>query len=124
MNYEIFKSENGKYMVVQVKGPMSRDLAIEIALELDKKRKMLNVNNMLYDLRDSENVESVTSNYFFAYEDMEKLNLDKSARVAILTSPSDSSHDFIETVIKNAGYNVCQFKEEKLAIAWLEEGNR
>jgi hypothetical protein len=121
MKYKIFKSENNRYIVVQVVEPMSRDLAIEIAIEVDKKRKEFNIKNLLYDMRSSKNVESITTNYFFAYEDLKKINIDKSMRVAILANPSDDSHDFVGTAIRNAGYNVCLFKEERLAVGWLEE---
>jgi hypothetical protein len=39
----------------------------------------------------------------------------------MLTSPNDKSHDFIETVLRNAGYDVKLFVNESEAITWLEE---
>jgi hypothetical protein len=51
---------------------------------------------------------------------MGELNLDRAARVAILVRPDDISHNFVETVSRNAGYNVRVFRERKAAIDWLE----
>ena len=52
---------------------------------------------------------------------MGDLNFARSAHVAILVSPDDRSHDFIETVNRNAGYNVRVFRDADAAISWLEE---
>jgi len=51
---------------------------------------------------------------------MPKLGLQRDVKYAILTSPTDESHNFIETVCKNAGYIVKVFSDKNSAIAWLE----
>ena len=52
----------------------------------------------------------------FAYKDMQLAEgIDLNAIVATLVSPDDHSHDFIETVSRNAGLNVTLFTDLDLA---------
>ena len=120
MGYTISVSEDGKYLRVQVNEPMTRKLAGRIGQEMNATGAEHNLKCYLYDLRNAPNVESPATNYFFAHEDTVALRLDKSVRSAILVSPDDRSHDFAETVLLNAGYNVRLFGDEAAAIAWLE----
>lgn len=56
----------------------------------------------------------------FAYEDIiAPPGIDKKARVAILASPEDHSHDFVETATRNAGLDVTLFRDRGLAIRHL-----
>ena len=75
----------------------------------------------LFDVRGCPNIEQPHKTYKYTYDEMKTLNLDRVARVAILASPNDKSHDFVETVNVNAGYNVKLFKEANAALSWLEE---
>jgi hypothetical protein len=95
---------------------------MEIGVQLTIRGKELNILRYLYDLRNAPNIESVTSNYEFAYKEMPKSPLDANATVALLADPEDRSHDFVETVMRNAGFNVRLFSEKEEAVAWLEKG--
>jgi hypothetical protein len=121
MSYEISLSGNGTYVHVRVTEPMTRDLARRIALEANAHSSVHAVKRFLYDMRGAPNVETVFSNYQYANEDMASLQLERSARCAILVRPDDHSHDFVETAIRNAGYQVRLFTVEAEAIAWLAE---
>ncbi len=79
-----------------------------------------NLSRFLFDMRTVPNGETTLTNYLFAYEDMAQLKLSRVARSAILVSPDDQSHQFVETVTRNAGYNVRMFTDEAAAVAWLE----
>ena len=48
-------------------------------------------------------------------------DIDRNARVAVLRSPGDHSHDFIETVSRNAGLHVKLFTDRAKALAHLLE---
>ena len=119
MSFKIALSENGTHLRVRVDEPMSRTLATEIAEALTKLAEKHGVKNYLYDVRNAPNVESVIDNYTFAYEDMSKMEIDREANVAILIREDDTSHDFVETALRNAGYNVRTFDDEAAALAWL-----
>jgi hypothetical protein len=82
--------------------------------------RKLGIRRYLVDLRKSRNVESLLDGYQFAYQDMpQQPEIDRSARVAILVSPGDHSHDFIETVSRNSGLDVTLFRDYEQAIAHL-----
>jgi hypothetical protein len=121
MTKEIKVSDSGKYIIVCVNEDMTRSLAESLGLEAMHLGNRKNINKYLYDLRNSRNKESVNANYIFANQDLKRLEPNPSNKIAMLTSPNDKSHDFIETVLRNAGYDVKLFVNESEAITWLEE---
>ena len=67
-----------------------------------------------------KNTDSILGSFEFAYSDMINTEeIDKNPRGAILVSPFDHSHDFIETVLINAGLNVKLFRDPDLAKSFL-----
>lgn len=82
--------------------------------------KKLEINRYLLDLREARNVDSPVNGYKFAYDDMpNEPMIDRKARVAMLVSPEDHSHDFIETVAQNTGLDVTLFRDYEQAIQHL-----
>lgn len=77
------------------------------------------MDRFLFDLRAARNVESISASYQYAYRDMPAMQISRSARSAVLVSPGDHSHDFMETLCRNAGYNVSIFTNANEAVAWL-----
>ena len=74
----------------------------------------------LADVREAPNVASTFNQFNLAYEELPIMNLHKGSKIALLVSPDDLSHDFIEILFRNAGY-VCQrFVDEDEAIGWLK----
>ena len=121
MNYTITTSDNGKYLICQVSGEITVDLAREFTKELNRLSRTLNIKRFLNDVREATNALSTLQNYNFAYKDMAEMNLQREACSAILVGPADKSHDFVGTVTQNAGYNVRIFHDEGSAIAWLDD---
>lgn len=121
MSFEIKVSDSGKYIVLRVNENMTRELAERLGTEALYLGSKENITCYLYDLRNSVNVESINANYIFANQDMKKLETNPSNKIAMLTSPSDRSHDFVEIVLRNAGFNVKLFVDEAEALTWLEE---
>ena len=121
MTKEIKVSDNGKYIIVRVNEDMTRTLAESLGLEAMHLGIKKNLSKFLYDLRNSRNKETINANYIFAKQDLKRLDPNPANKIAMLTSPNDKSHDFIETVLRNAGYNVKLFIVEEEAIIWLEE---
>lgn len=113
-------SDDQKYIICRVTGPMGADTAREFGQAMDALSRDRHVDRFLTDVRNAINVSGVLDNYRFAHEDM--TDFQRTARSAILTAPGDRSHDFVETVARNAGYIVRIFDDEETAVAWLEEG--
>lgn len=113
-------SADGKYIIQTITGEMTRSLALQYNLEAHARGAEVGLDRYLVDLRNARNVEPVTSNYEFAYGDMQETpGIDKYARVAVLVSPDDHSHDFIEIVAHNAGLDVTLFCDLGSAIKHL-----
>lgn len=121
MKYDISLAPSGKYVICRVYEPVTTETALEFGKAAAAASKLHNVCCQLYDVRWVRNVNSVHLNYDFAYHDMQQFELESSNRAAILADPMDHSHDFVEIVSRNAGYNVRIFTDERQAIEWLEE---
>lgn len=121
MSYNITLSEDGQYIISRMTGPVTAELARESSMELHRMCREHNIKRVLTDVRDVPNTLNISQNYEYAYKDMEELGLQRDVRVAILASPDDRSHDFVETVSRNAGYNVRVFHAENAALAWLNK---
>ena len=121
MTKEIKVSDNGKYIIVRVNEDMTRALAESLGLEAIHLGDRKNINKYLYDLRNSRNKESINANYIFANQDLKRLEPNLSNKIAMLTSPEDQSHDFVETVLRNVGHDVLIFNNEEKALTWLLE---
>lgn len=121
MNYEVKVSDSGKYIIVRVNTDMTRTLADQTGLEATHLGKKNNINLFLYDLRNSINKETVNANYIYAKQEVQKIEPDYANKIAMLVSQNDKSHDFVETVLRNAGHNVLIFHDEEKALSWLLE---
>jgi hypothetical protein len=121
MDYEAGLSEDGSHIVVRVNKPITRQLAFEFNQAAAKLALEHDLDAYLFDLRGVVNVESPTYNYMIAYEDAPQMAFSRTARIAVLHDPGDTSHQFVETVALNAGYNMKLFTAEQDALAWLGE---
>jgi len=123
MSYTIKPSEDGKYIVLKHWGELTSALAMERNLEAHALGAELGITRYLVDGTESRNVDTVTKTYKFAYEDIKiPPGINQNARIAMLVSPEDHSHDFVETVTRNAGQDVTLFRDREKAIDHLLKG--
>ncbi len=119
MAYNITPSDDGKYIIMKVTGDFNRKLAIQYDLESHALGKSLGISRYLVDLTEARNTNTTVEDYEFAYRDMKTPEIDRTAVVAVLVSPGDHSHDFTETVTRNAGLNTKLFTDRDRAIRHL-----
>jgi len=120
MKYTITPSTDGKYIILKVKGEINRETVLQPNLEAHALAKKLGIKRHLVDVTEAKNTDSILHSYEFAYDDMiNTKGIDKNAIVAILVSPTDISHDFIETVLRNAGLHVKLFRDLNAAKLFL-----
>jgi hypothetical protein len=100
---------------------LTRESALTNNIEAHALGRQLGINRYLSDLTDCRNVESPVEDYTFATADMDIEAIDHLARVALLVAPDDHSHDFIETVFRNAGLNVTIFRSREAAEEFLRK---
>jgi len=123
MDYEIYPSDNGQYIVLEVHGEINREIAMQQNLEAHSLGKELGISRYLVDVRSAVNTDRFLDKHEFAYKDMVQTEgIDKGAVVATVVSEGDSSHDYIETVSRNAGFNVTMFTDIEEAKAFLTGG--
>lgn len=72
------------------------------------------------EIKSTKNVDSTLEQYEFVHSDMMRSSgVDKYARVAALVRTNDSSHDFLETVFRNVGFNLRLFRDRGAALNFL-----
>lgn len=120
LTYKIFLSENKDFVIVDYHGVVDRKTGLEVAIAAQVFGRKHNINKCLLDLRGCVNKESIIDNYEFAYNDTGKSpNIDKAICIVMLVDAKDHSHDFIETVSRNNGFNMTLFRDETQAIDFL-----
>ena len=119
MQYMIDLSEEKSYIILKYFGDITSQVALVATEESHALGGKYGIRHYLVDATEAKNFENPFKNYNFAYQDLERANIDRSACVALLTSPEDTSHDFIETLMVNAGYDVKMFKNRENAIQYL-----
>lgn len=121
MTYSIGLSEDESYVELRVTGEVSARDMLGIILEAHRLGGEKGISRYLVDVTEARNIDSAANNYAFANADIPgdcRVNL--QARVAILASPGDHSHDFAETTMRNAGVNVALFRDRDWAVARLQ----
>lgn len=121
MKYKISLSEDGTYVIIRVLEAITGEMEREFAREAIKDAEQRDIRAFLVDARGTPNVASSLQQYLLGYEDMIQFGLDRSSRIAVLVDAGDSSHDFIETVFLNAGYQCRLFLDKDSALKWLKE---
>jgi len=121
MPHTIRLSPDGTYVILKVTGEIDTRTAMAQNMEANAFAKKHGVRKYLVDLVECRNVQSDLDNYAFAYEDMMNAPVDREARIVFLVHPDDHSHDFVETVSRNAGLDVTLFRDRALAEAHLRD---
>jgi hypothetical protein len=121
MSFEFRHNSEKKFLHVIVRRGIDIPFARDLAIASMKEAKKHDIKNYLYDMTGTPNIASTTENYHYAYEEMSEIGLDRNSRTAILVREGDNSHDFFETVARNAGFNVKIFTDTAEAEAWLVE---
>lgn len=119
MNYKVTADKENGYILISVNVPMTSEIGRKCGTDAVVLGEKDSINKFLFDLRNSPNVQDVIPNYNFAYKDMSNFRFPKNSRSALLTNPNDNSHKFIETLFRNAGYQVKIFTDKPVAISWL-----
>lgn len=121
MAYTIGLSENERYIICRVSGPLTAQATAAYTKEVDRISRERHIKRFLFDMREAPSMLSILDNYDYANSAMPEMELQRDVRSAVLAAPTDDSHDFAEVVMQNAGYNMRVFHDESAAVAWLEE---
>ena len=122
MDYTITPSNDGMFIILKVKGNITRKTALQMNLEAHALGRQLKIRRYFVDVTESKNTDKPLEDYELANSDMRQTEgIDKQAWVAALVRPDDHSHDFMETVSKNAGLHLKLFTDPDEAKRYLME---
>lgn len=120
MDYSINPSTDQKYIVLKCSGKINHKNNLNSIVESHALGKKLNIKHYLLDVTEARNTGSILDDYHFAYNNVRATRgIDQSAIFAMVTSPNDHSHDFVETVSRNSGLNMTLFRDMNAAIHHL-----
>lgn len=120
MHYTFSVSEDGNYVVSTMHGELTNENAKQHNIETHNLGKSMGIDRFLVDAVDCRYVQTPVQHYEFinSNEPMVEI-MNRKARVAILVHPDDQSHDFFETVARNAGHDLTIFRDRESAIHHL-----
>ena len=120
MPYTIKVSKDNKFIETISIGAMNNAVARQQNLEAQALGFEHNIDRFLVDVTESRFEGSALDHYGFANESVMKAEqYNRYARVAILVHPEDDSHNFIETVSRNAGFDITIFRDRDAAVHHL-----
>jgi len=120
MDYQIDCEKINGCVRICVYHTITADLERSFAKEAIAAAHQNELLNYYADVRKVSNIASTLDQYHLAYKDMADFGLDRNSKIAAVHARDDHSHDFIETVFLNAGYQCRLFTDEELAYGWLK----
>lgn len=124
MSYQLTVSEDNQYLICRITGAIDAGVARDFCMALDALGLEKNIRCYLTDVRNAHNVLGYGENFHFVNSDMAAMGIRRGTRVATLIRRDDRTHQFLETLNHNAGYNMRVFHEETDAVLWLTAGFR
>ena len=121
MRYKVSIPDNAKYACIHVTETIDPSLAQEIMEEMVRIQNQNDLQRFLLDVREVHSQTSPFDDYDLAYERVRSSELSRIIKVALLRSPSDTTHRFAEIVGRNAGHNITLFEDMDVAVAWLQD---
>ena len=123
MEISLTVSEDQKYIVLLGKGEIKSGdpgTLIQPLIEAHELAMKRGIRNILVDVTEARNTLGVFDNYDIVTRRIaQKPAVDRYARVVLLVSPNDHSHDFTETVARNVGFNLTLYRDRGQALAAL-----
>jgi hypothetical protein len=121
MTYTIMPVHSGDYILIEIEGDMTRALGKEVMVEAHRLAREFGIEKFFMDLTKAVNRDTTIEQFQFANSDMrESKELNRFAKCAGLVAAHDHSHDFVETVIRNIGFNFRLFRNRQQAIEFLD----
>jgi hypothetical protein len=116
-------SEDKKYILITGKGEITLggpNALLQPLIEAHTLAKKLEIRNTLVDVTEARNALGIFHTYDIVNHQIpQEPAIDRHMRIALLVSPDDHSHDFTETIARNAGFNLTVYRDRGQALAAL-----
>ncbi len=122
--YDLSIPDGATWVHVEVHGSVTIDTMKAIAKETTDLIKEHGFYDFFYDGSDSSSAVSIFDQYQVVTQDLATLGFDRRSKIAVLISAGDSSRDFAETALRNAGYICRLFTDRDEATSWLSQSEK
>ena len=119
MDFELCLATDGLHAIMTNYADVTHLSAVDRQRAMQAFSDEHKVTRFLIDTRGKRFVGGPIELHNFVRKTLPDEGYDRHWRVALVTSPDDNSHDFLETVSQNAGYHVMVFKSLERAQDWL-----
>lgn len=120
MDFELCLSPDGSHAIMNNYADVTHASAIVRQRAMQAFSDEHKVTRFLIDTRGKQWLGGPIELYTFVRTTLPAENYNRQWRVALVTSPEDNSHDFLETLSANVGYHVMVFKSFEKAHDWLK----
>jgi hypothetical protein len=121
MDFDLRLAPDGGHAIMTNHADVTRAAAVARQRAMQAFSERHKVTRFLIDTRGKQWVGGPRELYTFVRTTLPEENYNRHWRVALVTSPDDNSHDFLETVSHNVGYHVMVFKSIEKAREWLHK---
>ena len=121
MEYDLKLSQCESYVFVRPFVNVTKNLAHLYTREAISLGNTLGISKLLVDVRGLVSLSGAMGKYAFAHGDGKRIGLTHLWQVALIYDEGNEDIKFLETVMRNAGYNYRVFGDESQARAWLLE---
>ena len=111
--------QEDKYVLFKV----HKNITLKMVMNMAAEHLVLAKEGIINNLTDARGIKCIMDTaeiYDYAYTNTTNLQIPHDLSLAILKDEDDDSHNFIETVGRNAGYKVKLFHEEAEALDWFK----
>lgn len=119
MKFNVRLTDQPALVRVDVYENITGELQREFTLAAVLAARDAELDQFLVDVHRVSNLSTLSDQFNFAYDDVPLMRLEKGAKIAVIVSPHDLSHDFIRIALCNAGYDCAFFNDETEALNWL-----
>jgi len=122
--FDVSIPEGASWVLVEVHGSVTIETIKAIIKEATNLLKEHGLRDFFYDGSDSTSAISILDQYQVVSHDLAAFGFDRRSKIAAFVSVGDSSRDFIETALINAGYHCRLFTDRAEATSWLSLGEK
>ena len=119
-NDNLSLSEDGTYIIQRMDVPVSNEVALQRASAAAEFANERGVFRLLSDVRGVPYTGTPFTHYEFAYMMKSVVPTGHALKVAVVASPGDDSHDYLQIAAQTAHYNLRVFKDYEEAVRWLK----
>ena len=122
MAYSLKIEEDNSFITLTVTGELTNEIVMEQNAALSKLANENGIDKVFVDVTKARFVGSILDQYDYGNNYMTTSNdVSRLFRLVLLVSVDDHSHDFIETISRNNGFDLTIFHDRKKAIEHLQK---